>query len=45
MRVSQSPAYETAIGHLLAFRPDVVEATGQAMAADPDDIIPKAMRA
>lgn len=41
----QSPAYEVAIGHLLAFRPEVVEATGQAMAADPDDIIPKAMRA
>ena len=32
--MSQSPAYEAAIGHLLAFRPEVVEATGQAMAAD-----------
>jgi len=43
--VSQSPAYEAAIGHLLAFRPEVVEATGQAMAADPDDIMARAMRA
>ncbi len=41
----QSKAYDQAIGHLLAFRPDVVDSTGQAMAADPDDIMARALRA